>query len=81
VAGVYGALFGVIWRLAARVSSRLPPIGAGLAYGLVLWLLAVVVTTSRPTGEWLRALPAVHLLVAHLLYGLTLGVALRRLYR
>jgi hypothetical protein len=81
VAGVYGALFGVTWRLLQRIWPRLPAAAAGLVFGLALWALAVLVTSTRPSGEWLRALPAVHLAAAHLLYGVVLGVALQRLYR
>ena len=54
---------------------------AGLAYGLALWALAALVTSTRPSGEWLWVLPIVHLAVAHLLYGVILGVATQRLYR
>ncbi|MCC7360207.1 MAG: hypothetical protein IT317_12055 [Anaerolineales bacterium] len=79
VAGVYGALFGVAWRGARRAWPRLPALAAGVAFGLLLWVLAVLVTSSRPTGEWLRALPPVHLPVAHLVYGLALGLSILRL--
>jgi len=81
VAGVYGALFGVGWRLLHRSAPRLPAVVPGLVFGLGLWALAVLVTSSRPSGEWLRALPAVHLALAHLLYGVVLGAAIQRLYR
>ncbi len=81
VAGVYGALFGVGWRIVHRNLPRLPGLAAGLVFAFGLWLLAVLVTSSRPSGEWLRALPAVHLALAHLLYGVVLGLAIQRLYR
>lgn len=81
VAGVYGALFGVAWRGLRRFVPRLPAWTAGLAYGLLLWVLAVLVTSSRPAGEWLRALPPLHLLAAHLLYGAALGLSIIRLHR
>jgi len=81
VAAVYGALFGVAWRPLHQVWPRLPAVLAGLAYGLALWVLAVLVTSSRASGEWLRVLPAAHLAGAHLLYGVILGVATHRLYR
>ncbi len=81
VAGVYGALFGVGWRLLHRAWPRLPAVAVGLAYGLALWALAALVTSSRPSGEWLRVLPALHLAVAHLLYGVVLGVAIHRVFR
>jgi hypothetical protein len=80
VAGVYGAVFGLGWRALHSAWPRLPALLIGLAYGGVLWGLAAVVTSNRPSGEWLRALPAVHLAVAHLLYGAVLGVAIRRLH-
>lgn len=81
VAGVYGALFGIIWRPLHQAWPRLPATVVGLGYGLALWVLAVLVTSSRASGEWLRVLPAAHLAVAHLLYGLILGGATHRLYR
>ena len=81
VAGVYGALFGVGWRALHRAWPRLPALLAGAGFGGVLWVLAVVVTGSRASGEWLRALPAAHLAVAHLLYGVSVGFAIQRLHR
>src|SRR3990172_3393091 len=70
VAGVYGVIFGVGWRLAQRlpIARRLPTWLAGLAYGLALWLLALAVTRSGVTSgmaAWLRAFSPLHVLAAH----------------
>lgn len=81
VAGVFGALFAVLWRLAARAWPGLPGWLAGGIYGLLLWLLAVGVSGSAllvTGGHWLSAVPAVHLALSHLLFGVTLGGLMRR---
>jgi hypothetical protein len=69
VSAVYGAIFGLLWsQLATR---RLPGWLVGLAYGLVLLLVARFLQVSMP-DEALN-LPFVQLLVAHLVYGGSLG--------
>jgi hypothetical protein len=79
VSGVYGALFGVGWRLAsrARLWPRLLAYAwpGGLAYGLALWGLAAAVFLPGAASA-LRAIPPLHFTVAHIVYGLALGFGL-----
>lgn len=80
VAGVYGALFAVLWRWLQKLWNRAPGWLAGAAYGLVLCTLALAVLrlpAARPEG-WLAAIGPLHLAVAHLVYGLALGYVLGR---
>ena len=74
VAGVYGAIFGLVWRLVSALWPRLPGWLGGLAFGLVLWGLAMAVTASGAMGDWMRTVAPIHFLVAHVLYGIALGV-------
>ncbi|MBI3243239.1 MAG: hypothetical protein HYZ49_13195 [Chloroflexi bacterium] len=77
VSGVYGALFGVGWRLVARLWQRLSAYAwlGGLAFGLALWGLAGVVLLPGAASA-LRAVPPLHFVIAHIVYGLTLGIGL-----
>lgn len=82
VSGVYGILFAGLWRSISRVWRRLPSWLAGPVYGLLLWLLAITVTSARAAlggGGWLAGIPPAQLALAHALYGLTLGWLVRRL--
>jgi hypothetical protein len=67
-------IFGLAWRGAGRLWSRLPGWIAGLAFGVLLWALAAVVTGSGATGAWLREAAPVHFAAAHMIYGLAVGV-------
>ena len=70
---VYGAVFAVGWRLVARrPRSSLLTVLAGLAYGLVLLLVARAIILPG-TASALREIPFVHFAVAHGTYGLVLG--------
>ena len=79
VASVYGALFGLGWRMMARVWPRSLAWLAGLAYGLILLGLAQALLLPDAASA-LRIIPAVHFAIAHGWYGLALGfgVAQRR---
>jgi hypothetical protein len=78
VAGVYGILFGLGWRFTARVwRHKLPAWLWGLAYGLVLLLLAETVIL-RGTNLPLLESSTVHFALAHVIYGLTLGFLIDR---
>ena len=81
VSGVYGMGFALAWRWLRRLWPRIPGALLGLAYGLLVWCLAVLLlrlpAAATPEG-WLAAVPPLHLAVAHLLYGLALGVLLAR---
>lgn len=84
VAGVFGVLFSLLRRLATRAWRGLPGWLAGAVYGLLLWLLAIGVSGSVLAvggGHWLSALPAVHLALSHLLFGVTLGWLIGRMPR
>ena len=78
VSGVYGVIFGLVWRLVAQWLSWIPVWLAGVAYGLVLLALALSILLPAANSP-LLAVPPIHFAIAHGLYGLTLGfVAGRR---
>ena len=79
VAGVYGAVFGWIrWALLHfRPFERLPGWLAGAGYGLALLVVAQAVLLPG-SGSPLRQLPFVHWTLAHLIYGVTLGIVISR---
>jgi uncharacterized membrane protein YagU involved in acid resistance len=77
VSGVYGIVFALICQLTARRRGFRPTLWlvgvVGGAYGLILWFLAqsiLLPATSSP----LMAIPGGHLLVAHLIFGIFLGL-------
>ncbi|MEJ2262437.1 MAG: hypothetical protein P8X95_03280 [Anaerolineales bacterium] len=77
VSGVYGIAFALICQLTARRRGFRPTLWVvgvlGGAYGLVLWFLAqsfLLPATSSP----LMTIPSSHLLVAHLIFGIFLGL-------
>jgi hypothetical protein len=73
MAAIYGILFALSWRLLLRRWLGGVPLWlTGLAYGLLLFLFAWAVLLPG-TDSPLQAIPAVHLVVAHLIYGLSLG--------
>ena len=73
VAAVYGLIFSLgIWVVAHLRWSAAATLGAGPLYGLALTLLArtlILFNQALPFAD----LPWIHLLLAHLLYGVTLG--------
>ncbi len=75
VAGVYGLVWGVAWRL---VGSRLraPAILAGLVYGLLLWGVSQLL--ARSIGTQLALLAPWALLGGHLIYGMVVGLLSRK---
>ena len=76
--GVYGALFGMGWHLAAR--SNLPGWLAGIIYGLALLALAEGVILPGAHSP-LLAIPLWQFAIAHIVYGLTMGWSLNRKWR
>jgi hypothetical protein len=85
VSSVYGMVYGLVWRLLARsrlgtgVLGRWLPWLAGLAYGFFLLLVAEAVTLRLPgASSPLRGIPFLHLLLAHLIYGLVLSLLVGR---
>lgn len=77
VSGVYGALFGIGWRLVVRLWRRLLAHAwlGGLAFGLALWGLAAVFLLPGAASA-LRAISPLHFTIAHIVYGLALGFGL-----
>lgn len=71
VASVYGMLFGVAHRFVRP--GRLPMWFLGLLYGMILLALAEAVVLPSGTSL-LRAVPFWSFGLAHLIYGVTLGV-------
>jgi hypothetical protein len=78
MSGVYGVIFGLGTRIVPRRwRGRVPGWLAGPVFGLTLFGVAAAIllpSTGSPLGE----IPAVHLAVAHVLYGLALGLLLRK---
>ena len=73
LAGCYGSLFGFVRRLLGRaMHGGLARGTLGAVYGLGLYLFAA---GTRLPGwvSFLQVIPAVHLVIAHLLFGLALG--------
>jgi hypothetical protein len=77
VSGVYGIVFALIRQLTAQCRGFRPTLWLvgvlGGAYGLVLWLLAQSILLPA-TSSSLMAIPGGHLLVAHLIFGIFLGL-------
>jgi hypothetical protein len=73
-AGVYGLLYGLAWWLVfhRKPFSKLPGWLVGLAYGLLLYVIAEAILL--PGASPLRETVTIHFLLAHLLYGLVLGL-------
>lgn len=81
VSGVYGVVFGLVWRLLGGCVRARPGAVAGLLYGMALWLLASIVSMvsiRAGNANWLSAIAPLHLGIAHGLYGCTLGWLMAR---
>lgn len=74
LSAVYGLLFGAFYRLLGRGrwGGRVAGAMIGLAYGMLLLLVAQGLTLAGAATA-LREIPAVHLALAHLVYGVVLG--------
>ena len=80
VSGIYGGVFGGSWLVSRFWWNAIPGWQAGLlglAYGFVLWLLAQSVVLPA-TGSIFAGLPGIQTLVAHVLYGVVLGILFMR---
>lgn len=78
VAGIYGVLFGLIaWFTPRRWRRRLPGWLIGVAYGLLLWLLAQTVLLPG-AGLPLQTFPRLHFALGHAVYGLVLGLLINQ---
>jgi hypothetical protein len=76
VSAVYGALFGVGWHVVRRRRLDPPPWLAGLAYGVVLLVVAEVALLVGAESP-LRGIPLVHFAAAHVIYGVGMGLLMR----
>jgi hypothetical protein len=76
---LHGGLAGIVFALLLPNIPSIPSIGAGVGFGIVLWIIALMI--MKPvTGVGfhdhpLRLLPLIVSLGGHVLYGLFLGVA------
>lgn len=78
VAGVYGVLFGLVaWFTPRRWRRRLPGWLMGVAYGLLLWLLAQTVLLPGANSP-LQTFPTLHFALGHVVYGLVLGLLINQ---
>jgi hypothetical protein len=77
VSGVYGSFYGLIrYATPGRWRSRLPGWLSGVIYGLLLFALAELFLLPG-TGSPLLAIPAANFAVAHIVFGLVLGLIVR----
>ena len=79
VSAVYGVIFALLFALPIRRWPALRRFGwlVGLAYGLILMALAQGVLLPA-TGSPLLQMGAIHLALAHALYGVVLGYEVSR---
>jgi len=75
ISGIYGVLFGLAFSVFSNRWRKLLSIWvvllAGIVYGALLWLVATyVVFNGSPSVE---IIPGVHLLIAHIVFGVFLG--------
>ena len=77
VSGIYGVVFGLAFAYLTRrwggPSLTWLALIAGLVYGAILWFIASTMVLSIGSTSPLD-LPGVHLIIAHLFYGLLLGI-------
>jgi hypothetical protein len=77
VAGVYGILFGILYRAAVILRkdllAPLPSAVLGLVYGILLLVLARGVLLPG-AGSTLMEIPLLHFGIAHLIFGISAGL-------
>lgn len=77
VSGVYGIVFDLICQLTARRTGLKPALWLvglfGGIYGLFLWILAQTILLPA-TSSPLATIPNSHFLLAHLIFGIFLGL-------
>jgi hypothetical protein len=77
VAGVYGILFGILYRVVVLLRkdwlAPLPSAVLGMVYGILLLLLARGVLLPGADSA-LMEIPLLHFGVAHLLFGVSAGL-------
>ena len=79
VSGVYGVVWGLSWRPVHNMVPRLPAWLVGLVYGLILLVVAQLAVAAL--NPLLMDIGLAHRAVAHLLYGLVLGLLTARSIR
>jgi hypothetical protein len=79
VSAIYGALFGLLLGVVGRLRPSLLRWGwlLGLGYGLLLLMLARGIVLPAVASPILQ-ITAVHLLIAHVVYGVVVGLAVSR---
>jgi hypothetical protein len=77
VSAVYGAIFALILGQIGRLRPSLLRFSwlLGAAYGISLWLAAEFIILPA-AGSPLHLIPPIHFALSHLVFGLTLGVAI-----
>ena len=80
ISGIYGVLFGLVYSQLTNhwqmLSSLWIAVTSGLAYGAILWLVASFIVFR---GSLMAVgIPGEHLLIAHLFFGLLLGLLTKR---
>jgi hypothetical protein len=74
-AGVYGIVWGVLWRLLGR-RLPLPAWASGVIYGVLLFLIARIMLSAVDSS--LRDISPLSLGLAHVVYGFVLGLLTAR---
>lgn len=81
VSGIYGLLFGLLCQIASQLWKWAPPAwqagAAGVLYGLALYFFAQAVILPG-TGSALTGFSPIHFALAHIIYGISLGMILIR---
>ncbi|MCA1553229.1 MAG: hypothetical protein LC737_02500 [Chloroflexi bacterium] len=76
VSGIYGIVFALVVRFVLR-ARRFPSWLVGVLYGLLLFGIAQAVILPRAAVA-LQDIPMLNFAIAHLIYGLALGLLLAR---
>jgi len=73
ISGIYGVIYGAVRHWVGLDHNHLLPRWlVGMVYGLLTWVLAVYLILPG-IGSSLVAIPTLHFILAHLVYGLALG--------
>jgi len=77
VSGIYGSFYGLIrYAIPGRRLSRFPGWLSGMLYGLLLFVLAELILLPG-IGSPLVSIPAANFALAHIVFGLVLGMIAR----
>lgn len=82
VSAIYGAIFALLVSQLGRLRPALLRFSwlFGVVYGLGLWLAAELIILPAVDSP-LQQIPAAHFAIAHIIFGLILGIALARFNR